>query len=71
MTNPEVEALRKVMTQINLLLADVISAIIVACNERQSIDTDKLRSVFENLVSRPDVDVLDRALLERMLKAFP
>lgn len=71
MNDPEVEALRRLMTQMTIFLIDVINGVILACNERQSIDTEKLREVFEGLASRPDIDGLDRAMTERLLKLFP
>lgn len=61
------EALQAMMGRTMNLTLDLIAGVILACKERDALDIEKLREVFDLLASRPDVSTMERAAVERLL----
>lgn len=71
MDDPTPKELMETLSRAIQTLTDLISAVVLACNDRNAIDAEKLRGMLEGLASRPDVALLDRSILERMLREIP
>lgn len=71
MLSPEAEALRVAIARSNSLIIDLIGGVILATNARNAIDIEKLRDTVDEVASRPDVDQLERACIERLLRLVP
>lgn len=56
---------RSIMPAINTIV-DLHLGIIAACNERGSIDTEKLLAVLDEVASLPTEDRIVRAIVERV-----
>ncbi len=67
----EVQAMMIVLERSVGFLTEVIAVVIAACAERNSLDEAKLRSMLDEIASRPDVNRVERALTERLLRTLP
>jgi hypothetical protein len=71
MTDAHFDALVEMMSRTTNFLIDMIGGVILACNERDAIEIEKLRTVLDDLASRPDVSRTERAMVERLLQLVP
>ena len=70
-TSAETEAMIAVMERSVGFLTELIAVVIAACAGRNSLDEAKLRSMLDEIASRPDVNRVERALTERLLRTLP